>query len=259
MILQKDKIESAFSQAAKTYDAHADIQKESAARLMRHLNELHPASVLELGSATGGYTLQLAEIFPDAKITSVDFSPAMIDMAASKLSGKPNVRFICADAEALLQEMDKSYSLITSNATLQWFTDLKSSVGNMKELLVPDGKLIFSIFGPRTFNELSGSLDNLYGRHVALPADGFLSKDKLVSLLNEAFTSVELEEHTFKRNYASTLQLLKHIKKTGTTGGSRPSLKFNRSMLSKMDDWFRQHHGECTATYQLFFVTARNK
>lgn len=259
MRLHKDKIESAFSHAAKTYDEHADIQKESAARLMLLLENLDPASVLELGGATGNYTIRIAERFPKTSTTSVDFSPAMIEIAKAKLSENTNVRFICKDAEALLQEMNEGYGLITSNAALQWFADLEGAIRNIKRLLLPEGVLIFSIFGPQTFKELSGALHHLYGRPVLLPSHGFENKDELMSLLNDSFSSVKLEEHTFERNYESAFQLLKHIKKTGTTGGSRPSLKLNRSMLSAMDEWFKNNYGKCTATYQLFFVTARNK
>ncbi|MBI4825316.1 MAG: malonyl-ACP O-methyltransferase BioC [Nitrospirae bacterium] len=258
MILQKDKIESAFSQAAKTYDTYADVQKESASRLMLLLEHIDPASILEVGGATGNYTIRLAERFPEASITSVDFSRAMIDVAMTKIYEKPNVRFICKDAEKLLSETGEMYDLITSNAALQWFNDINNSVRNIKKLLAPQGTLIFSVFGPQTFNELSGALDHLYGRQVTIPAHSFSQKDDLLSMLNDIFDSVVLEEVNLTRKYASTFDLLRHIKKTGATGG-RPSLSLNKSMLRTMDEWFKQNHGECTATYQLFFVTARNK
>lgn len=258
MILQKDNIESAFSQAAKTYDAYADIQRESAARLIFLLGNIDPASILEVGGATGNFTIQLAERFPKASITSVDFSPAMIEIAGKKLLNKSNVRFICKDAEKLLDETDKMYDLITSNAALQWFTDLNNALGNIKELLAPQGTFLFSAFGPQTFNELSGALGHIYGKPVTIPAHSFSQKDDLLSMLNATFYSVILKEVNLTRKYASTFELLRHIKKTGATGG-RPSLNLNRSMLKTMDEWFKQNHGECTATYQLFFVTARNK
>ncbi|MDO8283148.1 MAG: malonyl-ACP O-methyltransferase BioC [Thermodesulfovibrionia bacterium] len=258
MILQKDKIESAFSQAAKTYDAHADIQKESAARLMLLLENIDPTSILEVGGATGNYTIQLSERFPKASITSVDFSPAMIEIAKTKLFGNSHVNFICRDAEKLLNETDKMYGLITSNAALQWFTDINNSLINIKKLLSPHGIFLFSVFGPQTFHELSNALDHIYGRPITLPAHSFSQEEKLLSMLHDIFERVVLEEVNLTRKYASTLELLRHIKKTGATGG-RPSLSLNKSMLRTMDDWFKQNHGECTATYQLFFVTARNK
>ncbi len=255
---QKELIKASFSKASETYDTYADIQKGSAENLKGRLDNINPASILEIGCATGHYTLSLADKFPDASITSVDFSDSMIETAGSKFEETPNVRFICSDAEAMLSEMNEKFGLITSNATLQWFSDLRTSLSSIKRLLAEDGIFMASIFGPQTFNELSKALEHLYGMPVSLPTDNFAGKDDLLSILNDTFADVEMEEVNHTRRYASTFQLLRHIKKTGTTGGgSRPPLNLNRSKLRIMDDWFQQNYGECTATYQLFFIKAR--
>ncbi|MBI4844124.1 MAG: malonyl-ACP O-methyltransferase BioC [Nitrospirae bacterium] len=258
MILRNDKIKSAFSRAAKTYDAHADIQKESAAGLVRLLGNINPASILEIGCATGNYTAMLAERFPQAPITSVDFSQTMADIAMTKLHEKSNVSFICHDAEKLLNETDKRYDLITSNAALQWFTDINNSIRNIAKLLEPHGIFIFSVFGPQTFNELSTVLGNIFCKKVSIPAHDFPEKEELLGILNAVFDSVVFEEVNVRREYNSAFELLDNIKKTGSTGG-RPPLKLNRHLLAKMDEWFSRNYGKCAATYQLFFVTARNK
>jgi malonyl-CoA O-methyltransferase len=254
---QKERIKTAFSQSAATYDSYADIQRESSERLAGCLEGIFPGSILEIGSATGNYTIMLSERFPDASILSVDFSDAMVRTAEAKLTGNSNVRFICADAETYLPELDREFDLITSNATMQWFSALKDTFKQISRILADDGRLIFSIFGPETFTELNQALNHLYGRQITLPTQGFLRRYELLSLLEETFKAVELEEVNYTRKYASTFQLLRQIKKTGTTGGgSRPPLKLDRSGLRIMDDWFEQNHGGCTATYQVFFIKA---
>lgn len=254
---RKDKIKSAFSQSAKTYDTYADIQKGSAEKLASSLSGISPRSVLEIGCATGHYTSMLAQRYPEASIVSLDFADAMVDVARSKFTGRSNVRFVCADAEALLQELNEEFDLITSNVTLQWFEDIKRSLNEIKRLLSPNGIFAGSIFGSQTFQELAQAVDHMYGSPVAIPTQGFLNKYELMSLLNDIFTSVEVEEVNITRGYVSTLQLLRHIKKTGTTGGgSRPTLKLNKTKLKILDDWFEKNYGECTATYQLFFIKA---
>jgi malonyl-CoA O-methyltransferase len=254
---RKEIIRTAFSRSASTYDSYADIQRESSERLSGCLEGIMPDSILEIGSATGNYTLLLSERFPGASILSVDFSDEMVRTAEAKLARNPNVQFVCADAEAFLPELEKRFDLVTSNATMQWFSYPDSTFREIKKLMADGGRLVFSIFGPETFPELKQALEHLYGRPVTLPTDAFLKKDDLLSMLEENFKEVELEEINFTRKYASTFQLLRHIKKTGTTGGgSRPHLSLNRSRLRIMDDWFKLNHGECTATYQLFFIKA---
>jgi SAM-dependent methyltransferase len=163
-----------------------------------------------------------------------------------------------ADAEPLLGEMNEKFSMIISNSTMQWFADIKTSFGHIKSLLAPGGIFLASIFGPETFKELSSAFEHLHGSPVALSTQSFHNKDQLLSMLDGTFRKAELEELIITRKYTSTFQLLRNIKKTGTTGGgSRPPLRLNRTKLKILDDWFEKNHGECTATYQLFFIKAR--
>jgi ubiquinone/menaquinone biosynthesis C-methylase UbiE len=62
-----------------------------------------PARALDLGTGTGAGALWLAQEFPDASVTGVDISEAMIEQAKAKLpnglSGR--VEFLVGDAERL--------------------------------------------------------------------------------------------------------------------------------------------------------------
>ncbi len=255
MVLRKHSIKKAFSRSARTYDAHADVQKESAERLMAYGSQYRPGSILEIGCATGNYTLMLADRFPHSSITSIDFSETMIKTAESKLSGHKNVRFICADAEDFLKKSNKPFDLVTSNATLQWFSSLRESVKKISDSLSDRGLFVCSVFGPQTLYELGLALRHVSGKQVSLPAESFPDKKSLISLFADSYKSVELNEIKIIRNYSSTLQLLSHIKNTGTTGGLtlRPAI-LTRSRINAMDVWFLKNHGKCKATYQIFII-----
>jgi ubiquinone/menaquinone biosynthesis C-methylase UbiE len=65
--------------------------------------EAPPARALDLGTGTGAGALWLARRFPDARVTGLDISEAMIEQAKAKLpdelSGR--VEFVVGDAERL--------------------------------------------------------------------------------------------------------------------------------------------------------------
>ncbi|HDZ61755.1 MAG TPA: methyltransferase domain-containing protein [Nitrospirae bacterium] len=254
---RKNRIMKAFSRSASTYDAYTDVQKVTAANLIDRCENLQPKSILEIGCATGNYTLMLADRFPSSPITSIDFSEPMIKTALLKLSGRKNIHFICNDAEDFAERIKHQFDLITSNATLQWFSDLDRSLREIADLLSVRGSFLCSIFGSQTFYELGLALSHAYGRAVALPAQNFPQKNKLLSLFSEMFSSFDIEELNFTYKYTSALQLLRHIRNTGTSGGNslRP-LILTRSRINAMDEWFTQNHKGCAVTYQVFSVKA---
>jgi hypothetical protein len=55
------------------------------------------------------------------------------------------------------------------------------------------------------------------------------------------------------RNYGLLLDLLDHIRKTGTGGGLLPG-PLTRGRLSRLAAWFQAVHGGYPATYQAFVV-----
>jgi SAM-dependent methyltransferase len=62
-----------------------------------------PARALDLGTGTGAGALWLARQFPDARVTGVDISEAMIEQARAKLPSEfsGRVEFVVGDAERL--------------------------------------------------------------------------------------------------------------------------------------------------------------
>jgi malonyl-ACP O-methyltransferase BioC len=252
----KAKIKRAFSRSASTYDRYSDVQREMAGMLSEHMPDLKPKRILELGCATGSYTSILSDNFPEAAITSVDFSEKMVETASTRLKGYSNIRLACKDAEVFLSHCDKSFDLITSNAAIHWFTDQELAFQNIMERLNRDGLLLCTLLGPATFHELGQALQHVLKRPVPIAALNFQSSEHFTSILNRLFKKSEIHESTIMRHYNSTLELLRQIKYTGTTGGSTSSIDLGKTRLAAMDQWFNEKYGTCRATYQVYIVNA---
>ncbi|MCX5864939.1 MAG: methyltransferase domain-containing protein, partial [Deltaproteobacteria bacterium] len=155
---RKQRIRQRFSRAAGTYDAHAEVQKELALRLLRELPEGRGGEgiqrILEIGCGTGRFTAMLAERYPKARIVALDFAEGMAQLAGKRLADTGNVSVLCEDGERFLASCADTFDLICANSTLQWFDDLGAALGQIGRLLSDQGRFVGVLFGPRTFSEL---------------------------------------------------------------------------------------------------------
>jgi malonyl-CoA O-methyltransferase len=245
-----------FSKAAATYDDHALVQRQCATRLSSLLPaDFSAAEILEIGCGTGNYTKILAERFPGARLTALDFSSAMVAQARRKCETLAAASFLCADGERFLAENSRSFDLITSNATMQWFDDPARAFSHSARSLAADGLFLASFFGPGTLHELAAGLSEAFAEPVPLPAARFPDKARLAQMADTCFGQVMIDETEYRRSYLSLQELLSHIRKTGT-GGYHPSLPLlTRGRMKKLEKWFTDRGGQAVS-YQVFFVTA---
>ena len=261
--LKKQVIRQKFSRAADSYDDYAKVQSEVARRLAEKLPEAHKnqniKTILEIGSGTGNFTSMLADRFPNAKIIAIDFSPEMIAIARHKLN-KPNLEFICAEGEMYLHDAPaKSFDLVVSNGSLQWFSDIEKAMHNIARILTSGGSMFCSIFGPQSLQELEKGLQALQNFNEHLAARTFPGMHELQQLLQESFQESSGEEECIAKEYKSTHDLLLHIKKTGTAGWHRKiKSPLTPSRINLLDEWFTKTYGSCRVTYQIFFLQAKN-
>jgi SAM-dependent methyltransferase len=87
--------------------------------------EAPPAGALDLGTGTGAGALWLAREFPEAHITGVDISEAMIEQARTKLPAELSGRvdFLVGDAECL-PFADGSFDLVTQISVPVFFDEV---------------------------------------------------------------------------------------------------------------------------------------
>ena len=250
---RKRHIRQKFGRAAATYDTHAVVQLAVA----RQLASLLPPgnlvqTILEIGCGTGRFSRMLQEHYPTAQLTALDFAPQMVAVAQRKVN--PDVVFHCLDAEVYLLKCQRQFSLITSNATMQWFADLRGSLAQIYRCLAPGGRVVFSIFGPASFSGLAKALAEVFQQAIVLPSHNFSTAPEIEAMVGDLFPQVEINRQYLTQRYDSFHELLVAIKTTGTGGYQQGLPALSRRKMALVEAWFAQRGG-VKVEYEIFFVT----
>jgi malonyl-CoA O-methyltransferase len=243
-----------FSRSAESYDGYATIQREVGRQLLAMFNQAACAAILELGCGTGYFTSLLAERFTGAEIQAVDISPAMIQVAARRLRNR-RVTLRVADAETM--KFSGPHDLVAANAAFHWFEDLPAILPRLAHACAVKGTLLFSTFGPDTYQELNTCLRQRWGPDTACVAEGFPNRSLLEDLLRQHFRQVKVRERTHIRRFNSLWDLMQTIKCTGTQGGRSAQRRITRADLLALEQAYADRFGGIVASYQVFYGLAR--
>jgi len=252
-MIDKRKLSRRFSRQAKTYDKYARVQKEMAEELLA-LCKTQPKHILEIGSGTGYLTQALAAAFPNAKIHAIDIAEGMIDLARDQVPSQ-KVTFECGDFEDL--NFNRTYDLVISNATFQWFNHLEESLRKIKSLLEPQGCLIFSTFGHKTFHELHSTYQAL-DPHTR-PGQSFYSLEQLKALVIKEFPGLHGHEETYVETFETCMDFFQSIKKIGANRSSRDQGARDPDFIHQVMTYYENNftvQNQVQATYQGLFITA---
>lgn len=249
-----ETIKKNFSRYALCYDNYSNIQDHAGAKLIEILPKNQFRNIIDIGCGTGSYTKLLRESFPTAKIKAVDISEAMINVATAKLH-EQEIDFLIADAQRTA--FGNAFDLISSNACFQWFDDLQTTLGNYSRLLEPSGTILFSIFAPATFRELSESVNQLYRKDMKVSSAAFLEMAEIKEMLQKYFSQVSIERENLKETYVSLQQLLNTIKYTGTRGLGLNGTSLGRHQITELEKIYKQKFGTITATYEIFYCRGK--
>jgi ubiquinone/menaquinone biosynthesis C-methylase UbiE len=114
--------------------------------LLRVLDNIPHETILDVGCGNGYTTLEIAKKFPEAMITGVDFSDAMIVEANKR--AVPNVEFFEGDVLSLSRNkhlLGQKYDVVISTRCLinlaNW-EEQKVGILEMRRMLAPEGKLV---------------------------------------------------------------------------------------------------------------------
>lgn len=114
-----------FNQASEEFDTLVEktIPKynEMIEALVNSIPEKENLRILDLGCGTGNISLQVLERFPDAKITCLDISDKMLDVAKEKLAGYENIEFVLGDFTIV--DIIDDYDAIISSLALHHIKD----------------------------------------------------------------------------------------------------------------------------------------
>ena len=193
----KGRVVERFDEQAISYGRHNDVQTRIAHKLASALPDLSRPNILEIGCGTGALTKHLLGRYPAAHFHITDISPKMLEEAQRQVPSSNNIKWTVIDGEAF--PADKTYDLIVSSMTFQWFEEPNQSIGALKRLLSPAGKLFFSVPSPQSFPEWQSTLSALnlpLGFSSQAHWDGIFQEDRL----------------TLK--YGNTIHFLKTMKET---------------------------------------------
>lgn len=254
LIMDKTIIRKNFSKGAATYDLYAAVQKACGEKLAETLPEKGIRNILEIGCGTGIYTSLLREKYPHAKITAVDISGGMLSVARENLIGR-NIDLLETDAENL--DFRERFDLITSNASLHWFSDIKKALDRFSCMLSDNGALCFTIYGPLTFWELNEVLSKKFGQKKWLHAATFPDNEALGSMLSSYFASRNIKEEFFTEESPSLLDFMKAVKLTGTRGkGLASKIFLGKDRVKVLERDFVDIFGTIKVTHHVYFCKA---
>lgn len=95
-------------------------------------------NILDVCCGTGDIALKIADARHDLKVTGIDFSPAMLEVAENKKKGRQNVRFRQGNAMKLSYR-DNSFSAACISFGLRNTADYKQVLCEMRRVVKADG------------------------------------------------------------------------------------------------------------------------
>lgn len=139
--------------AAEEYDAKWGIdfgpigQEQVRLKLVKALGGLDGRSfgdALEIGSGTGYFSLNLAQLGVIERLTATDISPGMLKRLATTASELGlEVETVATEAEVLPFE-DESFDLVFGHAVLHHIPDLERAFAEFRRVLRPGGMVAFA-------------------------------------------------------------------------------------------------------------------
>lgn len=142
-----------MTQLKSSYDAwHLTQSVESQAEGLAYpwhktvgklLPDLAGKSVLEIGCGRGGFAIWLAQRYPTARITAVDFSDKAIEIAKARSAGKAGISFQVEDAENL-RLPDGSFDQVISCECMEHVPHPAKMAREIWRVLKPGGRFILT-------------------------------------------------------------------------------------------------------------------
>jgi len=200
------------------YMAFGDERTRPAIELLARIRSENPPRVIDLGCGPGNSTAVLAARWPNAKLEGLDSSPDML--AQARQSG---VRAQWIEADVASWSAQEKYSVIFSNATLQWLDDHRTLIPRLLGFIQPGGTFAFQV--PHNMNAPSHVL--MREAAVAGPWEGKLKNVREVAVLSpedyfEIFATCGAHADIWETEYLHVLEGEGAVYKWVSATGLRP-------------------------------------
>ena len=202
-------IQNNFNTSAPGYLTNAQIQRDSAARIMNELAKLSFADkkILDLGSGPGTFSHQSS-----ASPTNM----VLFDLSINMLKNNPaDTPAINGDA-ANLPIADNCIEIVISNLMLQWIEDKSRILAEIQRCLCTDGNLILTTLIEPSLHELRNAWQQVDNLNHTL---NFASHADYRQMLTSNAHWRELKFYPWSQTiyFSDIYSLMRHFKNTGTS------------------------------------------
>mgnify|MGYP000846734448 CR=1 FL=1 len=122
---------------------HIPIVEKEVAQMLKVLLKIHnPKNILEIGTAIGYSTLVMAEANQYARITTIERSPNMVELAKENINNtiyKDRINIVEGEAEEVLSNLEEKYDFIFLDAAKGQYLEFFNLC---MELLEPKGLIV---------------------------------------------------------------------------------------------------------------------
>ena len=231
-MIDKSLVKKRFKKSLKTYDENAIVQKKMAKELKSLLPKKKYNKIFEIGCATGILTKEIADklIFSELYLNDiVEESKKYVQEIYKECN------FIAGDIENI--DLNKKYNLIISNACLQWCSNIEDTLSKLINALDDGGILAISIFGEDNLKEIK-SIFNIGNEISSISSmENFLNTQKIIIK----------KEDKIKINFETPMEVLKHLKYTGTN--AIKEIKLTKTKLKDFEQKYKENYTQNNKVY----------
>lgn len=157
-----------FERAAKQFSTADFVHRRAGDGLLQRMSpmSIQPRLILDLGSALGAGSRQLAKCFRKATVVSLDRSAKMLGGARRAHGWFSKTHEVQADAHRIPLRTG-SIDLVFANMLLPLINDLPGCLAEVARVLRKDGAFLFSTLGPDSLAEIHAAWSRIDdGLHV---------------------------------------------------------------------------------------------
>lgn len=235
--------------------------------LIARINQVAPRSIIDLGCGPGNSTQVLVNRWPDAHVTGLDSSKAMIHKARQDY---PHQEWLVADI--LSHDPDVKYDIVFSNAVIQWIPDHVELLKKFQRMLLNGGVVAIQVplFWEMPLGKCIKNIadEGRWKPHMVGVSDLLTIHDYpfYYDCLSDLFTSIEIWETQYLHIMDSHESILEMMRSTGL----KPYLekletdsekeKFEGDVLDQISRAYpRQKDGKVLLPFKRLFFIGRKR
>lgn len=243
------------NQTADICEHYAKVSQEIRLRILDRLSfiRMTPSSIMDLGSSTGAFTVDLHQQYPMAQLYGLDFAEQRLQLAQKQ---DCPAKQIAADAQCIPLP-NQSIQMIISNLCIHWCNDLPALFKEVYRVLEHNGLFFFSCLGPDSLKELKqawAQIDTLMHVHPMLDMH-----DIGDHLLHTGYENPVVDKEHLEIQYQHPELLLQDLKASGGTNclqTTTTKLYTPRHLDILYASYPRHSEGHYTATFEVIYGMA---